>query len=400
MRKLKRRGAVLIMFALSLAVIFGFLGLAIDVGRLYIARNEAQAFADAAALAGAVMLDGTAAGLTNATNAAAGTYLSGNTAWKRNFFQTRPFEAGDYTVMFSASGADGSFLASGAGAPLNSRFVEVIATANVPMSFSMVLLGGDRTSSPARARAVAAQVLKTTFDDGLIPFAPKGHCTTDATAIAAGYPACVASAANPEVFGVNMTKGQEYTIRWWGGTWSQSFDLNKRTIDPGIDPDLKPKKHYAWCKGDSIRNAPNTGVDFTGEVNDFPEQLYDMAEKKTLAGRGYFTSGQVNSASDYRMLVNGSMAGTIDLAFNFDGVEPQEVASISKALEDRGAGTKVYAPVVDPVTGKILSFYEFILVGTYGTNENWCAIYNGATVFGPGTTPVNQDGIYEIRLVR
>lgn len=384
----KRLGAVLIMFALSLAVIFGFMGLAIDVGRLYIARNEAQAFADSAALAAAVMLDGT--GFTKATDAVAGTYMSGNTAWKRNHFQTAPFAPGDYTVKFAASGADGSFLASGAGAPLNSRFVELVATANIPMSFSLVLLGSDKTTSPASARAVAAQVLKTTWDDGLVPFAPKAHCTNDVTAIAAGYTQCVASGANPQVYGVNMTKGLQYTLRWWSGTWPQSFQKGK--IDTS---------NPAWCSGDLVRNAPNTLPTFNGEVNDFPEQLYDMYNKGTLNGRGYWTNSQVHSATDYRMLLDGSMGGIIDLKYQFDGQEPQAVAALFKDLNEVAAGTKVYAPVVDPITGKILSYYEFILVpGSYKPNGNWCAIYNGASVFGTGTTPVNQDGIYEIRLVR
>lgn len=46
------------------------LGLAFDLGRMYIARNEGQVFADAAALAAAQQLDGSADGLTRARAAA------------------------------------------------------------------------------------------------------------------------------------------------------------------------------------------------------------------------------------------------------------------------------------------------------------------------------------------
>ncbi len=47
------RGATLIMVALSLAVLLGISALAIDLAAFYVARNEAQRAADAAALAGA-----------------------------------------------------------------------------------------------------------------------------------------------------------------------------------------------------------------------------------------------------------------------------------------------------------------------------------------------------------
>ncbi len=42
------------------------IGMAFDLGRIYIARNEAQVFTDAGAMAAAAQLDGTAAGLMRA----------------------------------------------------------------------------------------------------------------------------------------------------------------------------------------------------------------------------------------------------------------------------------------------------------------------------------------------
>src|SRR5215471_16995441 len=66
----RQRGAVLVWFALSFLSLIGFIGVAVDVGRMYIVRNEAQSFADAAALAAAAELNGTTSGLTAATTAA------------------------------------------------------------------------------------------------------------------------------------------------------------------------------------------------------------------------------------------------------------------------------------------------------------------------------------------
>jgi len=55
--------------SVSMLLLLAVLGLAFDLGRVYIARNEAQIFADAAAMAAASKLDGTAAGIAQAHNA-------------------------------------------------------------------------------------------------------------------------------------------------------------------------------------------------------------------------------------------------------------------------------------------------------------------------------------------
>src|SRR3954471_9083880 len=66
------RGFALMTMALSVFVLLGFTGLAVDIGHMYIVKNELQAFADAAALAAAQELDstttGTSAARSDATN--------------------------------------------------------------------------------------------------------------------------------------------------------------------------------------------------------------------------------------------------------------------------------------------------------------------------------------------
>ncbi len=63
-RKLHRlikesRGQVMVMWALSLPVLFAAGGLAVDVGHLAVSRNVLQNAADAGAFAGATVLAGT-----------------------------------------------------------------------------------------------------------------------------------------------------------------------------------------------------------------------------------------------------------------------------------------------------------------------------------------------------
>src|ERR1700730_3161419 len=65
------RGFVLVACMICAVVLFGMAGLAIDMGRMYITKNEAQSFGDSAALYAAQQLDGTTAGITAADNAVA-----------------------------------------------------------------------------------------------------------------------------------------------------------------------------------------------------------------------------------------------------------------------------------------------------------------------------------------
>jgi uncharacterized membrane protein len=49
----RQRGVVSIIVALTVAMLIGFVGLALDLGKLYVARSELQNSADACALAAA-----------------------------------------------------------------------------------------------------------------------------------------------------------------------------------------------------------------------------------------------------------------------------------------------------------------------------------------------------------
>lgn len=65
------RGFALLATGVGLLAIVGIAGITVDLGRMYIAKNELMAYTDAASIAAAVQLDGTAAGITRAKNAGA-----------------------------------------------------------------------------------------------------------------------------------------------------------------------------------------------------------------------------------------------------------------------------------------------------------------------------------------
>src|SRR5258708_15828022 len=67
----RQRGYVLLTMGASAVVLFGVLGMAVDIGRMFIGKSEVQAFSDSAALAAALDLDGTTTGITAAKAAVA-----------------------------------------------------------------------------------------------------------------------------------------------------------------------------------------------------------------------------------------------------------------------------------------------------------------------------------------
>ena len=65
-RRIGERGQIILMVGLATIVMFGIVGLAVDVGRLYVTRVELGRSLDASALSGILELNGQASGLTNA----------------------------------------------------------------------------------------------------------------------------------------------------------------------------------------------------------------------------------------------------------------------------------------------------------------------------------------------
>lgn len=85
-------GATAVYVALVIAVLIGFVGLAVDFGRFYTTNSQAQAAADAAAISAASQLDGKSDAIVRATLAAQGTPLVNN---------SQNFAEGDATVQIA-----------------------------------------------------------------------------------------------------------------------------------------------------------------------------------------------------------------------------------------------------------------------------------------------------------
>lgn len=76
--KSAQRGAVMVLFALLLPVLFGFMGLGIDVGLAYVEKGKVQDIADSAALAGAAKLSADGNNDMDAIKTAVESYVKAN----------------------------------------------------------------------------------------------------------------------------------------------------------------------------------------------------------------------------------------------------------------------------------------------------------------------------------
>ena len=159
----RERGHVLFVTAAAAVVILGMAGLTVDLARMYIGKNELQSYCDAASIAAANRLNGTTAGITNATTEA----TSNVNRW--GFGQDT---VGSVTVEFGQN-STGPWVASPNPAT-GYRFARVGAQGNVTLYFLPVfaLVGFSR---PVQAGSVAGQTYLGELGDGAFPFSPDAH---------------------------------------------------------------------------------------------------------------------------------------------------------------------------------------------------------------------------------
>ncbi|WP_431298240.1 pilus assembly protein TadG-related protein [Tabrizicola sp. BL-A-41-H6] len=123
------RGTILVLWAIVLGVVLGFVALSFDLGRASITRSELQSFADSVALASAGELDGTPDSITRARTAAA-LILD-----QQSFGNTDRSLQGavDYTLTFfrSLPASDASAMTDVTTDPARAAFVRVSVTPTV-----------------------------------------------------------------------------------------------------------------------------------------------------------------------------------------------------------------------------------------------------------------------------
>jgi len=150
-----QRGVVAIIVGLTIVVLVGFAGLALDGGRLYVNKTELQNAADACALAASYELTGApaipAANFTQAHNA--GVLVATR---NRVGFQGATIDAQDVTIQFGTSLSGGGWLTAASNPPATSVYVRcTIQETGITPWFMQVLGFGDQTVAAAATATLA-----------------------------------------------------------------------------------------------------------------------------------------------------------------------------------------------------------------------------------------------------
>lgn len=164
----------------------GIAGLVVDVGRLYVAKNELQSFADSAAAGAALQLDGTREGIVRA-QAAVALRASGPDAMK---WDMATKDITNYSVVFTKgladapNSADSSTWDENPSNPANYRFARVTAGGTVPLTFMRVFYGLSNGSSAVvqnvNVSRTAGQESIQSMPEGLLPYSPIAPDLTNA----------------------------------------------------------------------------------------------------------------------------------------------------------------------------------------------------------------------------
>ncbi|MEO8126841.1 MAG: pilus assembly protein TadG-related protein [Bryobacteraceae bacterium] len=170
-------------------VLFGFMGFAIDLGRLYLVRGELKAAADSMALAAAQKLTGTDASVLNASTAARLTINNSGGFGNRydfgglNIGETNGnlnSEVPDPTYFETVVDAVGGTGASGSEASgATAKYARVSITADAPLTFWSFLSLGQARKTPIAAQAVAGVSAPLCTACGIEPIAIAALDATD-----------------------------------------------------------------------------------------------------------------------------------------------------------------------------------------------------------------------------
>jgi Flp pilus assembly protein TadG len=343
----RRSGFVLVTMAAGALAMTGALGMAFDVGRMYIAKSELQTFADAAALAATLRLNGQASGITRAQ--AEVDAMRTTHKWK---FASASLAANEVTVDFAQSINNGPPVnwSSNPGNPTGYSFTRVAARGSLQIYFMAAVRGATQTSIATTATAGQLQLGPTSVPQGMFPFTPIAHADV-----------------KPD-FG--FEEGKQYTLKW-----ASSPKLNGNNVCQG-------DRKQALLDASARRGAENRGFYGAGAAsvlkdqvaNDTPVTYYPEGSNIVLTGGATTT---VKDALQTRINQDADHTSTTFAAYKEQG-HSRRITTV---------------PVTDSVNGiRIVGFARFFLLpaNEYQNaqgNDAWCGIY-----IGPGAPEGGDTG--------
>jgi hypothetical protein len=401
-------GGVLVMFALAMVVIIGGAGLAVDIGRMYVNRTEAQSFVDSLALARAAEMIGSRV-------------VNNGDVWKLYDFNNQSFDGANVIVDYSSGPgfAAGTVTAGPTGASL---YVRARATVDVPLVLLPVVVG--QSIGTVSAQAIAGLEQLTGAGAGLFPY--------------------VVRSALPGGGGFDV--GTAYTFRWGNNVskdvedaWkfvSNNFDATTMVQGGETELDARLRLTAQVLRGGNPfpgTNPPNINVWCEGHATvEFLRALYEIDDFDSISSdlfswTGSFYQGGTRDIVD--ALCCGYQERTINLGDSIEvatGVRQATVNELRSVINsdtdtinnnpadyDGNYARVIFAPVVDAATAflkpgsgasaEVIAFETFLLMvpaSSYGNPQsNWCAVYAGPYEFNTETPVPGGSGVWVLRLV-
>lgn len=362
------------MLAISAVALLAAVGLAVDIGRMFITKNETQIFCDSAALSAALQLDGTATGVANAQAAVAG---SSNQWNLNNTAVSSP------TVVFATSAA-GPWVANPVPAT-NYGFAKVGATAPLQLYFLPVLVA--RNLQNVASSATAAQVALTTFPRGLAPY--------------------TAVSTNPVGPNFGLVVGESYDIQW------PQYNSTRHGCGPG-NPDNC--FNSPPCSGESRASEAAVVSAWGANVNGYWGGSSNSEIEQEILDVIQLVAVDVGT-NIAPVLSNGNKASE---AGYLDERASQDVNTTDNTVAAYLAGAHngrrlIPVPIVNPLnssTTAVIGYGQFLLMAngpglsnyytrTTNGNDPFCAIYAGpfnVGSVGPGVG--GTTGASRVKLVQ
>jgi Putative Flp pilus-assembly TadE/G-like len=384
-RSRRRRGFTLVTGGVLAVGLISMLGFAVDIGRMYINKNESQTYVDSTAIQAALELDGTLEGITRAQGALA----TNPNRWN---FGTAAFV--NPTIQFATS-VNGPFVSNPA-TGTDYKFVTVLAGVNVPIYF-LRIVSAIGNSTVITARGTAGQGAVNTFREGTFPFSPLAHNNGDA--------------AN---FG--LVRGGIYTMRWSANPQLPNGNGAKKNNAASGAIDGKPVFANNACYGDAVDTylAPS-------QTDQYTNTFFVQAQAGGGSERGYISD--TSAAIIRKAIVEDyqtaplSVGDTVNMTGGAKNTEAD--ALDERVAQDTDHTSQRFSQYVANGTGNgrrivllpintynpnytLLGFRAFFLLtdGFYdgGGNDPFCAEYIGPYTRGGSHAGAGNPGAYVVRL--
>jgi hypothetical protein len=390
---------VLVTLAVVLVVLVGFLALSVDLGRVYIVKGELRNYAEAAAFAAALNINGLQSGVSAAKAAIAAT----PNKWD---FSTKVVAPENVNVAFAPTGtgdSNGLWHTNPTVAEAkNDIFVRVTATATVPLMFLPVV--GGPNAQILNATAAAGKVETPTIAAGnLIPLAPLAPDPANATtygfevgtAYSLRWSSNIGNNGNPPNGSVCAGDNASMIARqrtrdphrgWWG---SSSTSQLSNWIANGYDA--------ALSKGDTIQTYPGTKNGNKNAMDARVQSDTDRVSTTFSQYEGAATSGGFRLGNGRRVVVVPVIEGTTGSPSNNGGKKEKKKDNADDDADDDYPGGSGSGETV-------LGFAAFFLndlnyASTHG-NEPYCGTFIGAYTMGANARSGGGKGVTRVRLVK